>query len=100
MKLEKVRSEFEAKNAQIVALAVQNQGGAAKTNQGVGAGYPVLADADHNIADAYGVYNLLDDGIAAPSVFIINQKGEIVWSYIGKNASDRPSNQTILENIP
>ena len=52
------------------------------------------------MADAYGVYNLLGDGVATPAVFIIDQSGQIVWSYVGQSASDRPSVQTILETLP
>jgi peroxiredoxin len=62
--------------------------------------FPVLADPDHQAAEAYGVYNLLGDGIAAPSVFIINSNGQIVWSYIGKDAEDRPTAATLLDHLP
>jgi len=62
--------------------------------------FPILADSDHAVAEAYGVYNLLGDGIATPSVFVIDTSGHIVWSYVGQNAADRPSIETILENLP
>lgn len=65
-----------------------------------GAPFPILADPDHAVAEAYGVYNLLGDGIATPSVFVIDTSGHIVWSYVGQNAADRPSIETILENLP
>lgn len=65
-----------------------------------GAPFPFLADPDHAVAEAYGVYNLLGDGIATPSVFVIDTSGRIVWSYVGQNAADRPSIETILENLP
>lgn len=68
--------------------------------QVAGVSFPVLADPDHAVADAYGVYNLLGDGIATPSVFILDESSHIVWFYVGQSAGDRPSVQTILENLP
>jgi len=79
---------------------VQNQAGAQKAVASTKVTYPILADPDHSIADAFGVYNLLGDRVATPAVFIIDKSGHIVWSYIGKNINDRPDNQTILKNIP
>lgn len=100
MQLEADLAQFQAKNVQIVALAVQDQAGALTAQQETGVTYPILADANHQVAEAYGVYNLLGDSVATPAVFIIDKSGQIVWSYIGQNISDRPNNQTILENLP
>lgn len=100
MQLEVDRAQFQAKNAQIVAIAVQDQAGAQTAKQETGVTYPILADATHQVADAYGVYNLLGDNVATPSIFIIDKAGQLVWSHIGQNVSDRPSNQTILANLP
>lgn len=84
----------------MLGIAVQNQFTAQNAVNSMGVTYPILADPDHSIADAFGVYNLLGDRVATPAVFIIDKSGHIVWSYIGQNINDRPSNQTILENIP
>jgi peroxiredoxin Q/BCP len=100
VQLEVDRAQFQAKNAQILAIAVQDQTGAQTAKQETGVTYPILADTNHLVAETYGVYNLLGDGVATPSVFIIDKSGQIVWSYIGQTVSDRPSNQTILENLP
>jgi peroxiredoxin len=92
--------DFQARNTEVIALAVHNLTDAQSVARVTGAAFPLLADPDHTVADAYGVYNLLGDGIATPSVFIINKSGQIVWSYIGKNINDRPDNQVLLENLP
>ena len=52
--------------------------------QAIGAGFPILADTNHAVADAYGVFNLLGDGVATPSVFVIDPAGRIIWSYCPK----------------
>lgn len=100
VQLEADQALFQAKNAQILAIAVQDQAGAQTAKQETGATYPILADVNHQVAETYGVFNLLGDGVATPSIFIIDKSGQIVWSYIGQNVSDRPNNQTILENLP
>jgi len=100
VQLEANLPKFQAKNAQVIALAVQSQDRAKVSAQAAQATYPFLADPDHQVADAYTVYNLLGDGVATPSVFIINKTGQIVWSYISQDANDRPSSDTILANLP
>ena len=60
----------------------------------------MLADPEHRVAEAYGVYNLLGDGLAAPAVFVIDTGGRIVWSYASRDPNDRPGAQTILEHLP
>lgn len=100
VQLEKDLSQFEAKKATVAAIAVQDQARAQKATQVAKVSYSILADPDHRVTEAYGVYNLLGDGVATPSVFIIDQTGHIVWSYIGQNDTDRPDNQTILDYVP
>lgn len=92
--------QFREQNTELVAIAVQHRAIAEAAIQQTGVSYPILADADHRVAAAYGVYNRLGDGIAAPAVFIINTNGEITWSYIGQNINDRPKAGTILQNLP
>jgi peroxiredoxin len=91
---------FQQQNTEIIALAVQSPTNAGRMVQVTGATFPILADPDHTVTEAYGVFNLLGDGVATPAVFIIDRSGEIVWSYIGQNANDRPDAQTVLENLP
>lgn len=79
---------------------MQDQAGARNSASLAEATYPILADPDHVIAEQYGVFNLLNDGVAAPAVFIISSQGRIVWSHVGADIGDRPAAQTILENLP
>ena len=62
-------------------------------------GYKLLSDPQANMIKAYGVYNLLGDGVATPSVFIIGSDKKIIWNYIGENISDRPSIENILSKF-
>ncbi len=77
-----------------------NQDKAQTFSQLAQASYPILADSDHAVADAYGVYDLLGDGLATPSIFVIDRTGRIVWSYISADANDRPASAVILSHLP
>jgi len=91
---------FQEAGVEVVALAVASPSAVDSARKTTGATYPMLADPQHEAADAYGVYNLLNDKLAAPAVFIIAANGDIVWHYVGKNRNDRPSTQKILEHLP
>lgn len=85
---------------QVVALAVASPEAAESARQAAAAPYPVLADPEGRVARAYGVYNLLGDGLAAPSVFVISADGHILWSHVGQEAGDRPAAVDILARLP
>ncbi len=72
---------------------------AANMAEHVDAEYPVLADPTEVIAKRFEVFDLLNDGVAAPAVFVIGEGRVIQWSYVGESASDRPSAGTILEAV-
>ena len=49
---------------------------------------------------SYGVLNATEhDGIAHPSVFIVDKEGRIRYMHVGKDPQDRPSDETILEEV-
>lgn len=62
--------------------------------------YPLLADPDHEVAEAFQVYDLLGTGYATPSTFVIDTDGSIVWSYIAQSRTDRPSANIVRDQIP
>lgn len=99
-----LRSQYEAFQRAGVEIVVVAVAPVAAVNEGVREiihpPFPLLADPQHQVAEAYGVYNLLGDGYAAPSVFIINSEGYIVWQHIGKGPADRPTAQTLLRHLP
>ena len=81
-------------------MAFQDTARAQTMAQLIGASFAILADANHAVADAYGVFNLLGDGVATPSVFVIDPAGRIIWSYVGRDANDRPPAGQVLDHLP
>ncbi len=100
MELQRQYEAFKEAGVEVIALAVVPVASVDGTRQSIGIAYPLLADPEHRVAESYGVYNLLGDGYAAPSVFIIEMDGRILWSHIGQHPGDRPGVQTILERLP
>ena len=95
-------ARFQEKNAEVIGVAVQDVDVARAKSmwERTGASFPLLADPEHAAADAYEVFDLLGDGLATPSVFIVDADGHIIWSYVGQHAADRPSADTILSHLP
>jgi len=90
---------FQQLNVEILAISVQGPQIGQHVSDLLDLQYPVLSDPDHQVTDRYGVYNLLGDKLATPSVFLIDLEGIMRWEYIGQDTSDRPSNEMILEQL-
>lgn len=91
---------FRNANTELLAIAYMDQARAQTIAQLVQPDYPILADTDHAVADAYGVYNLLGDGLTTPAIFIVDRAGQLVWSYISQEANDRPASAMIVSHLP
>ncbi|MFX1500182.1 MAG: hypothetical protein ACFFDH_04360, partial [Promethearchaeota archaeon] len=66
----------------------------------------MISDRGAKIAKQYDVYWFAPGGgknykikQAVPSKFLINNNGEIIWKYIGKDKTDRPSIDMIMSII-
>ncbi len=100
--IENDRARYEEQGAQVIAIAVQGEGSAERSAKISDAQFPILADREHSVAEAFGV--LEDGGLSTPSVFVIDQDRNIVWSQISHIegvgcGKDRVPSQTILENL-
>jgi len=100
VELQRNYKSFQGAGAEVIAVAVAPAASVNGARQATRAAYPMLADSTHQVAEAYGVYNLLGDRLATPSVFIIDTSGRVVWSYVGRSPGDRPRAQAILEQLP
>ena len=43
------------------------------------------------------MFNLLNDGVAAPATFIIRPDCGVIWAYVGANIGDRPPTDALLQ---
>ena len=91
--------EFQKRNVSLAAISVDDRAYAFQMADLVGAEYPVLADATRYVAETYGVYDLLNDKVAAPATFIIRPDGGIAWRHVAEDITDRPTSSDILAEI-
>ena len=100
VELQEVYPEIQSLNAELFALSMDDINDTTTLSLELDLDYSVLSDPDAYVTKKYGVFNLLGDGVATPSVFIIDDSKTVVWSYIGDNISDRAELKDILSNIP
>jgi peroxiredoxin len=92
-------NRFVQLDTEILAISVEEPSIGQYVTELLDIAYPILSDPEHEVVDQYGVYNLLGDSVATPSVFVIDTEGVIRWTYVGHSSSDRPSNEMILEQL-
>ena len=81
-------------------MSVDSLRGAQLAIESIGLEFQVLSDPDHEVIDAYGVWNLFKNELPAPSTFIIDKDGNIRWEYIaGNSTTDRADNEDIIAQL-
>ena len=83
----------------MLAISVDNLEEASEVVQMLGIPFPILYDPSTEAPLSYMVFNLLGDGLATPSTFILDKEGVITWKYVGRRIGDRPSVSTILAQL-
>lgn len=79
----------------MVAISTDDLATAQMTKERLGLSFAVIPDSDKQIINTFGLLHP-DEGIAMPSVFIIDEKGEVRWRYIGRDAADRPGTLLLI----
>jgi peroxiredoxin len=91
--------QFQALDTEILAISVEDASSGQHVSELLELQFPVIPDVGRQAVDLYGVYNLLGDSLATPSVFVIDMEGVIRWEYVGQSSGDRPSNDAILNQL-
>jgi len=91
--------KFELLEARIIAETTDDLSHVAFAAERLGLQFPVLHDPEGRISKEYGVFDLLNDGLATPSTFLLDKDGAIRWQYIGESRSDRPANSQIIGQL-
>lgn len=90
----------------VLAISVDNPGQSREFAEKIAADgrgkvdYPILSDPEHRVIDAYGIrdpdYNGQKfEGIARPTVYVINKDGRVTWMKVELNYKERPTNSDI-----
>ncbi len=99
MELQDIYPEVRRAGGELLAISVRPLEENREGRANLGLQYPVLSDETTDVATAYGVFNLLGDELAAPAVFVVDARGRITWSYVGKDVADRPRAAAVLREL-
>jgi peroxiredoxin len=91
---------FTAKGAQVVAVAPAGPEGVGTFVRDRPFPFPLLADTDHHVFDAYDVIARMSSLGQRPAVFVIGRDGVVVFDSIGTQQWQIPSDDVVLGAIP
>lgn len=83
----------------MLAISVDDLSNAGRVVREIGIPFPVLYDPSTATPEAYKVYNLRGDRLAAPATFILDQDGVIRWKRVSTEIAHRPSVDLILRQL-
>jgi peroxiredoxin len=58
--------------------------------------FPILSDPEGRVIKAYGVWSDGEGGIAKPSLFLVPPDRSVLFSYVGEDFADRPSDDELF----
>ena len=87
---------FTQAGAQVIAIAPESAEGVARFTRDNDYPFPLLADADHDVFDAYDVINKFTSLGQRPAVFVVDQTGVVRFDSIGTQQWQIPSNANVL----
>jgi peroxiredoxin len=87
---------FRSIGARVVAIAPDSGAGVAKFVQDNAVPFPILADPDTAVFDAYDVVAKLMSLGQRPAVFVIDREGIVRFDSIGTQQWQIPSDDTVL----
>jgi peroxiredoxin len=87
--------EFEGRGVQIAGISVDPPPDNAKMVGKLLLPYPLLSDPEGELARLCGLWNA-EEGVAAPSVVVVDQSGEVRYLYSGTDFADRPKDEEVF----
>ena len=95
--------EFQRRGVAILAISNEDQKRGAKLKEKLDLPFPLLADSERQIIQAYGVFHHNEPKgrpISRPATFVLDTEGVIRYRYVGDSPPDRPAAEAILDAIP
>ena len=83
--------ELKSLGVEVIAISVDDRAGAEMAVEELGLKYPVLYDSDFAVTRSWGIFDLLDDGVAAPATYLFDKAGKLIAYRVGEHIADRPA---------
>ena len=87
---------FKRFGIDFIAVSTDDQENTQAMIDEVSATFEIISDSTYTISQQWEVFNILGDGVAAPSAFIIGKNNSILWAHRGSSPSDRPPTDFLL----
>lgn len=89
--------KFQAAGARVVAVAPDTLAGVARFTRDSAYPFPLLADEDHSVFDAYDVISKLLSLGQRPALFVVDGDGIVRFDSIGTQQWEIPTNENVLD---
>jgi peroxiredoxin len=90
---------FRSAGATVVTVAPDTAEGVARFVRDRDYPFPLLADRDHTVFDAYDVVNRMMSLGQRPAVFVVDRDGVVQYDSIGIQQWQIPSTDTVLAAV-
>jgi len=93
---------FQQAGAEILGISSEDQKRGARFKTEFDLPFRLLADPERRVIQAYGVFHQNEPKgrpISRPAVFVLDPAGILRYRYVGAQARDRPSTETILAAV-
>ena len=90
---------FRTQGAQVVAVAPGGAEDVAKFTRENPFPFPILADANHSVFDAYDVISRMSSLGQRPAVFVIDRNQRVAFDSIGTQQWQIPTNEAVLGQL-
>jgi len=90
--------KFKAAGAEVLAISVDPPEKSRELAQQLKISFPLLSDREHKVIDQY---DILDPSgkFSIASVFVVDKKGIVRWSYVADDYKVRPLDEVILAEL-
>lgn len=95
--MQKNYANIRAAGAELIAISSDDEGDTKRTVQGSGLEFPVLADKDRAVINAYNVLDPGNNRIARPASYVLRKDGTVAWKSIDGVAVRVPTAQILTE---
>jgi peroxiredoxin len=90
--------EFERRGAQLAGISVDPPPNNVKMVGKLLLPFPLLSDPEGEVIRRYGLWNA-DEGVAVPSIVVIDQSAQVRYLYSGSDLVDRPGDEEIFATL-
>ena len=89
---------FERRGVQVVGISVDPPPNNARMVGKLRLPFPLLSDPEGELARLFGLWDA-DEGVAVPSIIVVDQSAEVRYLYRGNDFADRPTDDEVFAGL-